>query len=231
MKVLETTPGLDPRAAGPPRPVVRRRRPLPGGRAVFGGFLVAVAVVGTVAAQQAASGPPSTRYVVATGTLPAGRALGPRDLTTRAIDLPQPVAQRAYRDPTLLVGRVLAATLAEGELVQGSALAARGPVAGEREISFTADPARSLGQRIGPGDVIDIYTTTGQGEGGSTELVVRSARVIDRQGRQGAAGFIYTVALREPEAVDALVRAEAAGSLTIVRATAAGPPVAAAGGG
>jgi len=221
MKVVETRPRLDVDAAAPARPVARRRRPLPGGRAVFGGFLVAVAVVGIVAAQQAASGPPSTRYVVAAGTLPAGRAIGPGDLTTRAIDLPVPLATRAYREPGQLLGRVLAATVAEGELIQGSALAARGPLAGEREVSFTADPARSLGQRIGPGDVVDVYATTSQGEGGDTDLVVRSVRVIDRQGRQGAAGFIYTVALADPTAVDALVRASAAASLTIVRATAA----------
>jgi Flp pilus assembly protein CpaB len=186
--------------------------------------------VGTVAAQQAASGPPSTRYVVAAGTLPAGRAIGAGDLTTRAVDLPEPLARRAYREPGPLIGRVLAATVAEGELVQGSALAGRGPVAGEREVSFTADPARSLGQRIAPGDVVDVYATTGQGEGGTTEIVVRSARVIDRQGRQGAAGFIYTVAIREPSLVESLVRASAAGSLTVVRATAAAPAGATGGG-
>ena len=224
MKVVEAPPGLDGHAAAPARPVVRRRRPLPGGRAVFGGFLVAVAVVGTVAAQQAASGPPSSRYVIAAATLPAGRTIGPGDLTTRAVDLPEPMAERAYRDPGPLLGRVLAATVAEGELVQGSSLAARGPKAGEREVSFTSDPARSLGQRIGPGDVVDLYATTGQGEGGRTDLLVRSARVIDRQGRQGAAGFIYTVALDDPAAVEILVDAAAAGSITVVRATAAPAP-------
>ena len=230
MKVVEAPPGLDLTAPGTARPVVRRRRPLPGGRAVFGGFLVAVAVVGTVAAQQAASGPPSSRYVVAAGTLSAGRTIGPADLTTRAVELPEPLARRAYRDTRPLLGRVLAATVAEGELVQASALAARGPVAGEREVSFTADPARSLGQRIGPGDVVDVYATS-QGERGGTELVVRSARVIDRQGRQGAAGFIYTVALADPSAVEALVQAAAAGSITIVRATAAPGPAGPPGGG
>jgi Flp pilus assembly protein CpaB len=231
MKVVETRPGLDVATGAAPRPVARRRRPLPGGRAVFGGFLVAVAVVGAVAAQQAASGPPESRYVVATATLPAGRALRPEDLTTRAIDLPETLSQRAYREPRALIGRVLAATLAEGELVQGSALAARGPVAGEREVSFTADPARSLGQRVGPGDLIDVYATSGQGEGGETELVVRSARVIDRQSRQGAAGFIFTVALADPAAVETLVQASATGSLTIVRSTAAGPTPPSPGGG
>jgi Flp pilus assembly protein CpaB len=232
MKVVETRPGLDVAADAPPRPIARRRRPLPGGRAVFGGFLVAVAVVGTVAAQQAASGPPRSRYVVAAATLPAGHALRAEDLTTRAIDLPAPLSQRAYGDPRTLVGRVLAATLAEGELVQGSALAARGPVAGEREVSFTADPARSLGQRVGPGDLVDVYATAAQGDGGETDLVVRSARVIDRQSRQGAGGFIFTVALADPVAVETLVKAAATGSLTIVRSTtAASKPVSTDGGG
>ncbi|MEO5679515.1 MAG: SAF domain-containing protein, partial [Acidimicrobiales bacterium] len=129
MKVVENHPHPDVQGIAPPRPVVHRRRPLPGGRAVFGGFLVAVAVVGTIAAQNLATRPPTTRYVVAAAPLPAGRTIRPQDLTTRAIDLPEPLARRAYRDPVPLVGRVLAATLAESELVQGSALAARGPVA------------------------------------------------------------------------------------------------------
>lgn len=223
VKVVEKPPFQEVQG-GAPRPVVRRRRPLPGGRAVFGGFLVTVAVVGTVAAQSAASGPPSTRYVVAAATLPAGRAIRAGDLTTRPVDLPEPLAQRAYRDPRPLVGRVLAATLAEGELVQGSALAQRGPAAGEREVSFSADPARSLGQRIAPGDLVDLYSTSGQGEASRTSLLAGSVRVIDRQARQGAAGFIYTVALADPDAVESLVAAAAAGSLTVVRATAAGPP-------
>ena len=224
MKVVEKPPSPEVHGATVPRPVVRRRRPLPGGRAVFGGFLVAVAVVGTVAAQNAASGPPSTRYVVAAATLPAGRAIRAGDMTTRPIDLPEALAQRAFRDPTPLVGRVLAATLAEGDLVQGSALAQRGPVAGEREVSFTSDPTRSLGQRVGPGDLVDLYTTSGEGETARTSLVAGSVRVIDRQARQGAAGFIYTVALADPDAVESLVAAAAAGSLTVVRATAAAPP-------
>ncbi len=231
MKVVETRPAPDTLGAQPARPVVRRRRPLPGGRAVFGGFLVAAAVVGTVAAQQAASGPPRTRYVVAAATLPAGRTIRAEDVTTRAVDLPTSLAGRAYRDPNLLLGRVLAATLAEGELVQGSALAQRGPTAGEREVSFTADPARSLGQRITPGDLVDVYATSGQGEAGRTTLVTRSARVIDRQGRQGAAGFIYTVALANPDAVESLVTAAANGAMTVVRATAAASPPTSSGGG
>jgi len=231
MKVVESPAGLDVHVDGPPPPVVRRRRPLPGGRAVFGGFLVAVAVVGTVAAQQAASRPPSTRFVVAAATLPAGRTIGPGDLTTRAVALPESLAGRAFREPRPLVGRVLAATVGEGELVQGSDLSPRGPRAGEREVSFTADAARSLGQRIGPGDVIDVYATTGQGVDGTTELVARSARVIDRQGRPGATGLIYTVALADSSTVEALVRAAAAGSLSIVRATAAAPAATPGGGG
>ena len=227
MKLIADPPTrLDPEA--PSRPVVRRRRPLPGGRAVFGGFLVAVAVVGTVAAQQAASGPPKTRYVVAGAPLLAGRAIRAEDLTTRPLDLPEPLARRAYRDPGPLVGRVLAATVAPGELVQTSALAQRGPAPGEREVSFSADPARSLGQRIAPGDLIDIYATSGQGEGGRTAAVVRSARVIDRQGRDGGGGFIFTVALGTPDEVQSLVAAAAGGSLTVVR-TIAVPPARSAG--
>lgn len=221
MKVIATPHPQGALTATAPRPVVRPRRPLPGGRAVFGGFLVAAAVVGTVAAQLAGSGPPSTRYVVAAGSLPAGSLLKLDDLITRPIDLPEALARRTYRDPQPLVGRVLAANLAEGELVQGSALAQRGPAAGEREVSFTADPARSLGQRLAAGDLVDVYATAGQSEGGTTNLVVRSVRLIDRQGRDGGGGFIFTVALANPDDIRGLVTAAAAGSLAVVRATAA----------
>lgn len=227
MKADEALRGIATHAVPPSRPELRRRRSLPGGRAVFGGFLVAVAIVGTVAAQQAASGPPSTRYVVASATLPAGRTIGPGDLSTRPVDLPEPLARRAYRETQLLLGRVLAATVAEGELLQSSALSGRGPMPGEREVSFAADPSRSLGLRINPGDLIDLYSTSGQGEGTQAALITGSVRVIDRQTRQGAAGYIYTVALTDPATVKILVAAAAAGSLTLVRATAAIPTAAA----
>src|SRR5687767_6656963 len=86
-----TNDGATPR----PRPV-RRRRSLPSGRAVVGGFLVALAMVGTFAAYSASTAPPVTRYAVATRDLAPGDTIDAGALQLVAIDLPDGQRRRSY---------------------------------------------------------------------------------------------------------------------------------------
>ncbi len=68
-------------------PTVRPRRGLPSGRAVVGGFLVALAAIGVFAAYTSATAEPVTEYVVAARDLTPGEQLTSGDVELVAIDL------------------------------------------------------------------------------------------------------------------------------------------------
>ncbi len=93
---------------------LRRRRTLPGGRAVVGGFLVALAAVGTFAAYTGAVADDDEQYVVASQDLPLGHRLTEGDLARLPMELPPLLGARAYRNPSALVGAVVIAPLGRG---------------------------------------------------------------------------------------------------------------------
>ena len=122
--------GSEAPAAAPPRRI-ERRVPLPGGRAVVGGLLVTLAAVGVFVSWAAAGEDVTRPVVVAAADIRPGEVIGADDVEVRSLELPAALADGAYADPQPLVGAVAVAPLAEGELVQRSAVAERGvPVAG-----------------------------------------------------------------------------------------------------
>src|SRR5690606_28245478 len=75
--------------SGPPGPrSVRRRRSLPGGRAVAGAFLVTAAAAGVFAAYLDATAAPSTAWLVAAGDIAPGDVLDGADLDAVAMEVP-----------------------------------------------------------------------------------------------------------------------------------------------
>src|SRR2546421_9053198 len=68
--------------------LLTRRRNLPSGRAVVGGFLVAIAALGAFVAARDTGGGPSHHYGVAAHDVIAGTTLKSTDLRTEAVDLP-----------------------------------------------------------------------------------------------------------------------------------------------
>lgn len=190
---------------------------------MVGGFLVTASVVGLVAVEAGRASEPSSYYVVVSGddVLPAGHVLAPRDVEARRLRLPPSVAGRAHREEAAVVGRVLVANIAPGELLQRSSLAPRGPRPGELEVSFSVDPTRALGVRIETGDVVDVFLTTGEGAQASTTLVLRGIRVIDKQVGGSSSPPTFTVGLPSEDSVRALLTATASGAVSLVRATSA----------
>src|SRR5437870_3424343 len=88
-----------------PSRTLTRRRNLPSGRAVVGGFLVAVAALGAFVAARGTGGGPSQHYVVLTHDVIAGTTLRATDLRTVAVDLPADMAGRAFTDPAAVIGK------------------------------------------------------------------------------------------------------------------------------
>ncbi len=210
--------------------VVRRRRSLPGGRAVVGAFLVTLAAVGIFAAYTRATDEPQTLYIVARHNLNLGDRLAAGDLALAPMHLPTPLsARRAFTRASApsLVGAVVVAPVASGELIQASSVVEAVGTAVDREISFAIDPARAVAGRLVPGEVVDLLATYGTGTDATTVVVVRAARLVSRSDSSGSLGARASevVILALPSSADALAVAHAvdSGQITLVRATGAPP--------
>jgi Flp pilus assembly protein CpaB len=218
------------------QPVLRRRTPLPNGRAVAGGLLVAVAGLGVAAAHLSAAPDAGVPYVVVTEAIAPGDLVHADQLATARMDLPAEVARGAFRDPARLDGVVALDPLGAGEMVQaGDVLAADGGAEGPArpELSVALERERAVDGRLVPGDVVDLLATYGTGDGGSTQPVARGAtvRATTTDGDGGFAGgslVTITLALADEGELLAATHAAREDALTLVRSTGtAGTPEAA----
>lgn len=196
----------------PPRRRVRRRRGLPGGRAVVGGLLITVAAVAVFAAYLDATAAPTTRYVVTVSDVEPGTRVQPADLGVVAIDLPSDLTGQVFTDPGDVVGQVVTAPLGARELVAASDVADPGDAEGRAQQSFSVGASRALGERIRPGERIDVLATYDD----YTLPVLSGVRVLQRE---GAETVTFTVALEDPEDALALANAVDSGEVTVVRTT------------
>lgn len=219
-------PAVDGDGTEPPGRTVRRRRGLPGSRAVVGGLLVAAAAVGLFAAATRSSGAPTTTYVVARADLSAGTRLQASDLELVAMELAPAVRGRAFDSVQPLVGATLVSPVGAGELVQSSTVVSRKADTASRELSFILDRGR-VGTGIKQGERADLLATYGTGNDAFTVVVVRQALLvaIDRpRTTSGDSGpTTVTVAVDDPTDALALAHALQLGKVTLVRATGAPP--------
>ena len=208
--------GGQPGVSGP-RPL-RRRRGLPGSRAVVGGLLVAAAAVGLFAAYAGVDAGPDRSFVVARHPLAAGTRLQASNLALEPMDLPPGLEARTFGRISDLVGTTLLAPLEGGELVQASTVAATPPGGAGRVVSFPVDRGR-LGQ-LKQGQRVDVVATYGTGTDAYTAAVLQNALVtaIDRGG--SALGdddvTVLTVAVDDPHDELAVAHALQLAKVTVV---------------
>ena len=192
---------------------------MPGSRAVVGGFLVAVAAVGTFAVAASAGDGRRVAYVVARDDLVVGHRITAADVTTAPIDAPPFVAGRAFRRAADVVGAVVVGPVARGELVQAGSVLRDAPEG--RQVSFPVEAARAVDGGLQPGESVDILVTYGTGEHAKTAVVARRARVvrIRRPGGTLSDGrtVVATVAVDTDDQAAAVAHAAGAGTVTIVR--------------
>jgi Flp pilus assembly protein CpaB len=223
-----TAPSLDGDGATPPGRTVRRRRGLPGSRAVVGALLVAAAAVGLFAAASRSAGGPTHSYVVARADLAAGTRLQVSDLELAPMELAPAVRARVFDSAQPLVGATLVSPLGAGELVQSSAVVARKGDTASRELSFVLERGR-VGTGIKQGERADLLATYGTGTDAFTVVVVRQALLVAIDRPRSASGdsgpTTVTVAVDDPADALALAHALQLGKITLVRATGA-PPLA-----
>jgi Flp pilus assembly protein CpaB len=215
-------------SAAPAAPrVVRRPRRLPGSRPIVGGLLVTVAVVGTFAAYSTADRGPTDPVLVVRRPVTAGDRLRADDVGPALAELPPDAAANALRSIDEVEGATALASLAEGDIVQRSAILPVDPAnpSGEpaHEFSLPVQRDRALNGALAPSELVDVLATYGTGEGAYTTVVTRGARVLDVADTAGGLGsdgrVVVTLAMRSADEVLSAAHASEVAVVTIVRAT------------
>lgn len=179
---------------------------------------MALAAVGTFLAYAGASADDHLDVLVATRPLVPGEIIRSADVELVPVELPAGV-RGLFGAVDAAVGRQVVAAVGDGEFLLASATAS--PAEGEEvlEVSVRLPAARAVG-RLRAGERVDVFATW---SGEVTELVAVDARVLEVRG-SGSSGLgasdavVIRLAVDGFGQVEALVHAQAAGDLTLVRA-------------
>jgi len=209
-------------ASGAARSILRRRV-LPGGRAVVGSFIVALAAVLTFYAYSRGAHTPSQQYVVALRDLAPGDRISATDVGLVALNLPDAgVRHQVFGSPSTVIGASVLAPISDGALIQASEIVGRGGAVGSREISLDIDRSRAVGGTLKPGEYVDVLGTFGQGSDSYTSVIVPHVEVLtvaaDGGDLGGATTELIVFAVDDGVSAEALANAAIAAQITLIRA-------------
>jgi Flp pilus assembly protein CpaB len=198
---------------------------------VVGGFLVALAAVGTFAAYVSANMSHAVRYVVASQTLRVGQRLDASDLGTEPMRLPASVANGlAFRTPAALVGAVVVGPVRAGELIEVGDVSFGEHGLANRQLSFSVSLSHAVDGALQSGDRVDVLATFGTGTDSSTQMVASSVEVVSvsepssASSANGEPAVVVTLSVpTASEAVD-LAQAANAAQVTLALSTGVAPP-------
>lgn len=202
----------------PPDRTIERRVGLPSGRAVVGALLMTVAAVGVFLAYVGADADPRADHVVAARDVPAGSVLTADDLTTARLDLGASVGDASFRDAAALVGQRLLAPLAEGELVQRSAVTGTPQDGPRNELTFRIAASRALNGDLVAGDLVDLYVSDQDG----TTAVASDVTLLAAPLSAGRGELVLRLAIADDDVLVEVIDALNRGDVTVVRTTNAG---------
>lgn len=198
---------------------VERRVGLPSGRAVVGGLLMALAAVGTFLAYADATADESIQVLVAARDLAPGQTIQATDVELVPVEVPGGV-RGLFGAVDAAVGRQASAPVRAGEFLLASATVVPLQGAETLEVAVSVPASRAVG-RLRAGERVDVFSTWSSE---LTQLIAVDARVLEVRGSSSdALGASDTVVVRlavaDFDQVEALVHAQAAGDITMVRAT------------
>jgi Flp pilus assembly protein CpaB len=202
---------------------VRPRRGLPSGRAVMGGFLVALATVGVFAAYTSAVAGPAASYVVAARDLAPGDRIGATDVRLVPIDLPDDQRARSYDQIDPLLDTTVIEPMLSGEIIQEGSLIATGAAPGTRTVSFAMEAPRAVSGTLKAGERVDLLATFGSGDQACTHLIGGDVPIVAVSEATGSlvaqGGLTVTVEVADADQGLAVAHAANAGTITLVRTT------------
>jgi len=143
-------------------------------------FFVAVNYVGGVNSQVA----PKTTVYRATGEIAAYSIVKADQL--EAVQVPERwTSPQAVDDIDDLVGRRVSYNVAEGTYLGKDMLLPPSSLnENEREIALTVDSKTGIAGRVRSGDFVDVYAVFDSEAGGSSQVLVRNARVVSVSGSE-----------------------------------------------
>lgn len=207
-----------------PERVIYPKRSLPGSRAILGGLLVAISIVGSFAISTGAASGASQRYVVANKDLAPGTRLQASDLRIVRFELSSPVADRTWRSKEKLVGTYLVGPVGEGELLQLSSVVSKLGEQNQPEISFGITASRALGGDLKVGEKVDVLSS-GKSAGATTATAAVSDATVTKIQRGGSSIGSSSSELTITLAVDTISEATAVANavdqseVTLIRTT------------
>jgi Flp pilus assembly protein CpaB len=197
---------------------IERHRGLPGGRAVLGGVLMAIAAIGVYVTYDQAGSRPTDPIVVAAGAIRVGEVLEAEDLRTVEADLPGSAAAGTFDAVDGLVGHVALGPIAEGEVVQAGSVSDQQATAEVHEVAVSLPRPQIAVGRLKPGERVDVFVTYDA----RTTTVVRGAEVVEIGADDGGSltsdrDVTLVIAVPTGDAVAAVVHALRTGDVTVVR--------------
>ena len=199
---------------------LRRRRSLPGSRAVVGGFLVAAAAVGTFGAYTAATAGPDQRFIVVTRDVDAGERISPGDVALVAAELPEQQQATVLTDVAVATGAVAVGPLSAGQLLAGSDVVKLDGVSGRGQLSIPVEPARANNGALRRGELVDIIATATAGGSATTETIASNAvvvRVFAGDQSLGASSSVVVALSLAADELEAVADAAAGSTITLAR--------------
>ena len=196
---------------------------MPGIRAVAGGALVALAMLGVLVAPGEAE-TTLDEYLVATEDIAPGTPMADAPVAAMAMQVPAVVGDRAVRSPGDLDDTTSRTTMPRGSIVLVDDLR-HSPTADldGPEVTVTVAVDRALGGTVRVGDAVDLVATYGSGTEGFSRLAGAGAVVLDAQTSASSLGTdataVLVLRLGRHDDVLPVVHAARADALSLVRST------------
>ncbi len=208
------------------QPVLRVRRRLPSGRAVLGGLLVSLAVVGVLVATQIGEDATFQDVVVARQDLAPGTVIEPAHVEQVRMRLAEN-ADWVASSSNAVVGTVLLGPVGANEFLQVSNLSEGSPSSvpsGLAEVSIEIESSRAPASLLA-GELISILATTEEGGVSRTSLIADRVTVLSyssgTDGDFSGGDTVLRLGVADGDTASAIISAAVTSDVSIVGVTGA----------
>lgn len=210
----------------PQQPMLRAKRRLPTGRAVLGGLLITLAVLGILLAGQLGDDATYQDVVVAREDLAPGTVLEAKHVAQIRLRLDES-ADWVVQDTEAVIGSVLLGPVGRLEFLQRSNVATATPgslPAGLAEVSIAIERERAP-KRMAPGELVSVLATFDEGEFPTTRLIADRVLVLsfnDGTGDFSQTDTVLRLGIADGQVASEIVNASQTGEISIIGVTGAG---------